>query len=163
MKLVAILLCALFAALSHAQALPLEMQLPEWAQPKWEQVSKAAALKLSGRLNPFLQRGDFDADGTSDLAVLVESTKTGKSGIAILHGGNRSAVVLFAGTKMGNGGDSLDWVDIWNVQDKGSLQYGKNGAQYRLKTDTLLLVKESSSSAMLPFENGQYKWQQQGD
>ena len=55
------------------------------------------------------------------------------------------------------------FIPIWNVQDKGSLQYGKNGAQYRLRMDTLLLIKESSASVLLPFENGQYKWQQQGD
>jgi hypothetical protein len=54
-------------------------------------------------------------------------------------------------------------VDIWNVQDKGSRQYGKNGAQYQLERDTLLLIKESSASALVPFENGQYNWQQQGD
>lgn len=163
MRHLASLLLALSAAGSHAQSVSLEMQLPEWAITKWEPLAKSASLRLSGRLNPFIQRGDFDADGKPDLALFVESTKTGKSGIAILHGGNRAPHILFAGKSLGNGGDTLDWVDIWNVQDKGSRQYGKNGAPYQLQLDTLLLVKESSASALLPFANGQYKWQQQGD
>jgi hypothetical protein len=163
MRLLAAFLLALSAATLHAQSMPLEMQLPEWAIIKWEPLATAAALKLTGRLNPFLQRGDFDDDGKIDLALFVASTKTGKSGIAILHGGSRAPSVLFAGKSLDNGGDTLDWVDIWNVQDKGSLQYGINGSQYQLKRDTLLLVKESSASALLPFENGRYTWQQQGD
>jgi hypothetical protein len=146
-----------------AQPLPLEMQLPDWATAKWERVSKESSLKLSGRLNPFLQRGDFDGDGKADLALFVESTKSGKYGITVLYAGDRLPSVLFAGKQLGNGGDSLDWVDIWNVQARGSLQSGKNGGQYRLGSDTLLLVKESSASALLLFENGQFKWRQQGD
>jgi hypothetical protein len=157
------LLLAIAASLSQAQPLPLEMQLPEWAVARWETLAKDSSLQLSGRINPFLQRGDFNADGTSDLALFVESATSGKFGIAIIHGGNLPSQVLFAGNALGNGGDTLDWVDIWNVQDKGSLQYNNDGGQYRLGIDTLLLVKESSASALLLFESGQYTWQQQGD
>jgi hypothetical protein len=163
MKFLTSLLLTIAASLSQAQPLPLEMQLPDWAVPQWEKLAKDSSLKLSGRINPFLQRGDFNADGRSDLALFVENTKTGKSGIAFIYGGNPSSHVLFAGNPLGNGGDTLDWVDIWNVQDKGSLQYDQSGAQYRLKIDTLLLVKESSSSALLLFDSGHYTWQQQGD
>lgn len=145
------------------QPLPLEMQLPDWAVPKWERAAKASSLKLSGRLNPFLQRGDFDGDGKADLALFVQSTASGKFGIAIIHAADRPATVLFAGKSLGNGGDSLDWVDVWNVQSKGSLQDGRSGARYRLQLDTLLLVKESSASALLSFENGRFQWRQQGD
>jgi len=148
---------------SGAEPLPLEMQLPDWATPKWALIAKESSLKLSGRLNPFLQRGDFDGDGKTDLALFVESTKSGKYGIAVIYAGNRSPSVLFAGKPLGNGGDSLDWVDVWNVQARDSLQHGKNGTQYRLGSDALLLVKESSASALLVFENGQLKWRQQGD
>ena len=163
MKLTIALMLLSVLGNSKAQPLPLEMQLPDWATPKWERIAKEASLKLSGRLNPFLQRGDFDGDGTADLALFVESTKSGKYGITVIYAGNRSPRVLFAGKPLGNGGDSLDWVDVWNVQAKGSLQHGKNGTQYRLSSDTLLLIKESSASALLVFENGQFKWRQQGD
>ena len=159
---VACMVVAVHAA-ADAQPLPLEMQLPDWAAPKWEHAAKASSLKLSGRLNPYLQRGDFDGDGKADLALFVQSTASGKYGIAIVYAGDRSTTVLFAGKVLGNGGDSLDWVDIWIVQSKGSLQDGRNGTRYRLGLDTLLLVKESSASALLPFENGRFKWRQQGD
>jgi hypothetical protein len=148
---------------ADAQPLPLEMQLPDWAAAKWERAAKTSPLKLSGRLNPFLQRGDFDGDGKADLALFVENTVSGKFGIAILHAGDRATTVLFAGKSLGNGGDSLDWVDIWNVQSKGTVQGGGNGARYRLQLDTLLLVKESSASALLVFDRGRFQWRQQGD
>jgi hypothetical protein len=163
MKLVAAWALACALGNSEAQPLPLEMQLPDWAMPKWERVAKASSLKLSGRLNPFLQRGDFDGDGKADLALFVESTKSGKYGIAIIHAGDRPPSILFAGKELGNGGDSLDWVDIWIVQARGSLQHGRNGTPYRLGLDTLLLIKESSAGALLVFESGQFRWRQQGD
>ena len=163
MKLAAALVLASALGNSEAQPLPLEMQLPDWAMPRWERIAKESSLKLSGRLNPFLQRGDFDGDGKPDLALFVESTKSGKYGIAVIHASDRQPSVLFVGKRLGNGGDSLDWVDIWNVQGRGSLQHGKNGTRYRLALDTLLLVKESSASALLLFGNGQFKWRQQGD
>jgi len=163
MKLATALMLLCVLGNSEAQPLPLEMQLPDWATPKWERIARESSLKLSGRLNPFLQRGDFDGDGKNDVALFVESTKSGKYGIAVIYEGNRSPSVLFAGKPLGNGGDSLDWVDVWNVQAKGSLQHGKNGTQYRLGADTLLLIKESSASALLVFENGHFKWRQQGD
>ena len=163
MKLAAALVLISVLGNSEAQPLPLEMQLPDWATPKWERIAKESSLKLSGRLNPFLQRGDFDGDGKADLALFIESAKSGKYGIAVIFAGNRSPSVLFAGKQLGNGGDSLDWVDVWSVQARGSLQHGKNGNPYRLGSDTLLLVKESSASALLVFDNGQFKWRQQGD
>lgn len=148
---------------ARAQPLPLEVQLPDWAARKWERAAKASSLVLSGRLNPFLQRGDFDGDGRADLALFVQSTSSGKYGIAIIHAGDRPATLLFAGRSLGNGGDSLDWVDIWNVQSKGSWQDRARGGRYRLPLDTLQLVKESSASALLVFENGRFHWRQQGD
>ena len=163
MKLAFALMLACVLGEATAQPLPLEMQLPDWATPKWERIAKTSSLKLSGRLNPFLQRGDFDGDGKADLALFVESTKNRKFGIVVIYAGDRPPSVLFAGKELGNGGDSLDWVDIWNVQARGSQHAGRNGTRHRLELDTLLLVKESSASALLLFENGQFKWRQQGD
>ena len=85
MKLATALMLISVLSNSEAQPLPLEMQLPDWAIAKWERISKGSSLKLSGRLNPFLQRGDFDGDGKADLALFVESTKSGKYGITVLY------------------------------------------------------------------------------
>ena len=101
MKLTIALMLLSVLGNSEAQPLPLETQLPDWATPKWERIAKEASLKLSGRLNPFLQRGDFDGDGTADLALFVESTKSGKYGITVIYAGNRSPRVLFAGKPLG--------------------------------------------------------------
>ena len=95
-KLVTALLLISVLDNSEAQPLPLEMQLPDWATPKWGVSPRTSSLKLSRRLNPFLQRGDFDGDGKTDLALFVENTQSGKFGITVIYAGHRSPSVLFA-------------------------------------------------------------------
>jgi hypothetical protein len=133
-------------------SLPLEAQLPDWVLPRWQALAKAQGLALSARLNPFLQRGDFDGDGKPDIAVFVEQTKSHALGIAIFHRSGAKPMLLGAGIEFGNGGASFDWLDIWKVQEKkGS------------RPEALLLLKESSVSALVYFEKGKYHWLSQGD
>jgi hypothetical protein len=162
MKLFAALLLLMPAA-SHAQSIPLEAQLPSWAAPRWESIAKASALKLSGRINPFLLRGDFDGDGRHDLALLVEHLQSRKIGIVILLRNGAAPHVLGAGQSFGNGGDNFDWLDIWNVQDKGTIQKDSNAKSTQPGADSLLLVKESSASALIYLAKGKFQWRQQGD
>jgi hypothetical protein len=133
--------------------LSLEAQLPEWARPRWSAFAKTHALQLSPRLNPFLQRGDFDGDGKHDLALLVEHTKTHKIGIVFLHRGSTKPQLVGAGKTLGNGGDSLDWMDSWQVVERTRAQ----------RTEALLLEREGSGSGLIVFERGTYRWHQQGD
>lgn len=140
------------AAMQNSLALPLEAQLPDWVLTRWEALAKAQGLLLSAHLNPFLQRGDFDGDGKPDIAILVEQKKTHAIGIAIFHRSSAKPTLLGAGTAFGNGGASFDWLDIWKVQEKkGS------------RPEALLLIKESSVSALVTFEKGKYHWLPQGD
>jgi hypothetical protein len=146
-----------------AEALPLEEQLPRWARSKWEAVSKARALKLSSRINPFVWRGDFDGDGQHDLAARVQHVPTGKEGIVILLRGKLEPVVVGAGRQFGNGGDDFAWMDTWSVEDRGAVHRMSRDKAVRVASDALLVAKEGSASALIYLVNGRPRWQQQGD
>ena len=149
---------------SHACAQapsPLD-QLPLWAHASFSAFSKREAVEISNRLNPFVWRGDFDGDGRMDLAILVKHSRTKKEGIAILRR-KGAALLVGAGKDFGNGGDDFSWIDLWFVEDRGTLQRSHYEKPVRLSTDGLVVAKEGSASALIYLRNGKPKWQQQGD
>jgi len=89
MRKLASFLC-FFPAMGFGQ-LALKDQLPPWAAKRWTTAAGQLQVDVSGRINPFFQRGDFDGDGRPDLAVLVQGKANRKVGILILHrnGGRR--------------------------------------------------------------------------
>src|ERR1044072_6903789 len=70
---------------------------------------------VSFRTNPSYLEGDFNGDGTADVAILVKEHSTGKLGIAIIDGAAGRAAILGAGVGIGNGGDDFEWIDSWQV------------------------------------------------
>jgi hypothetical protein len=153
---------ALIPMLSSAQLLPLEDQLPAWAAKPWAAASAANNVEISGAVNPFYQRGDFDGDGKADLAILVRDKATGKIGILMLHRAGRP-VLLGAGRAFGNGGDDFAWIDRWSVDDCGSNPRRGSGPSARGPADALWVAKEGAASALICFRNHRYVWRQQGD
>jgi hypothetical protein len=149
-----------FAIAANAQELPL--MLPYWAISSWNKESAKLDLRLSTRINPFVWRGDFNADSRSDLAVFVESTVTGKQGILFLLQRQKS-VLVGAGVEFGNGGDDFAWMDVWHVEDRGTGHGNYTANTVRLKGDGLMVAKESSASALIYWKKGRFKWQQYGD
>lgn len=141
-----------------AEPASLAHQLPGWAFEAWNAFSASNGIGISGRVNPFMQRGDFDGDGKPDLALLVEAKSNKKLGVLILHRNSKPAL-LGAGVPFGNGGDDFSWLDLWSVEDKGTI----HGPPETLQGDGLILTKEGSASGLIYFEKGTYKWQQQGD
>jgi hypothetical protein len=115
------------------------------------------------RINPFVWQGDFDGDNKTDAAVMVKRSSDGKEGIAVLWRSRATPTVLGAGTKFGNGGDDFSWIDLWGVEEKGSLQESYYADTIRLDADALIVSKEASASALIYFVAGEAKWQQQGD
>jgi hypothetical protein len=148
-------------ALSSAQPLPLEDQLPAWAGKPWAVAAATNRVEISGAVNPFYQRGDFDGDGKADLAILVRDKATGKIGILMLHRAGKP-VLLGAGRPFGNGGDDFAWIDRWSVDDGGS-NPRRGGPAASAPVDALWVAKEGAASALIRYRGHGYVWRQQGD
>ena len=153
---------ALAPALAAAQPLPLVDQLPVWAAKPWAAASAVNGLDISGSVNPFYQRGDFDGDGRADLAILVRDKTTGKIGILMLHRAGKP-VLLGAGRPFENGGDDFAWIDQWSVDDGGDPAPSRSTRSAREPADALWVAKEGAASALIRYRNGKYVWRQQGD
>ena len=159
---VALTLSLTFApGLSTAQPRPLDYQLPAWAAKPWAAASAANHIEISGAINPFYQRGDFDGDGKADLAILVRDKTSGKIGILMLHRAGKP-VLLGAGRPFGNGGDDFAWIDRWSVDDGGS-NPRRSGPAASGAADGLWVAKEGAASALIRHRGHGYVWRQQGD
>ena len=131
-------------------------------------VFKTAGLdrhyELSSHLKPSYLKGDFDGDRKPDIAVLVKEKSAGRIGIAVFHSSTNNVVFIGAGTKLGNGGDNFDWMDIWSVTAKAAAakQVGKPAAAL-VKGDALHVEKSESASALIYWNGKRYIWRQLGD
>ncbi|MDP9352634.1 MAG: hypothetical protein M3P51_13995 [Chloroflexota bacterium] len=128
--------------------------LPHWAHTRAQRDGHTRTLALARHLNPFYQSGDFDADGSLDLAVLISRRTTGEIGILVLHGGSTSSVVIGAGEPFGNGGADFKWMTNWRVRPK------RESAQ---RGDALEVVKLESASGLIYWNGHSYQWQQLDD
>lgn len=129
-----------------------------------ENSADAKRYALVAHLNPFYIHGDFNGDGRTDTAVLVKDRGSGKKGIAILHAGAKSAVVLGAGRKFSNGGDDFQWMDAWHLYPRGPVERGADEtAPPVLRGDALMVIKTESASALVYWNGKRYAWYQQGD
>ena len=124
----------------------------------------AKKYEVSFSMNPFYLRGDFNGDGKIDVAVLVKQRSTGKSGIAMVHGGTSKVTILGAGTDIGNGGDDFQWMDTWQIYSKTSVASGGDGKNApHLREDALLVGKSEAASALIYWNGKRYVWFQHGD
>jgi hypothetical protein len=106
--------------------------------------------ELVQKLEPSFYVGDFNGDGTSDVALLIKEKATTKVGIAIIEGGERNIKIVGAGKSFGNGGDDFSWMDVWSIRHAG-------------KVDRLYVAKSEAASAVIYWDGSRYKWQQEGD
>jgi len=146
-----------------AQALPPSEQLPDWVQSRWKVLAAEKGLEISTRINPFVWRADFDGDRRQDFAVLVKSSKSGKEGMAIFARKTKAPYLLGAGTEFGNGGDDFSWIDLWSIEEQGTVQRSHYAKTVKLQSDGVLVAKEGSASALIYLKAGKPTWQQQGD
>src|SRR5438552_18250590 len=85
---------------------------PSWATTAFNK-KLSARYELVKRMEPSFFAGDFNGDGRSDVALLIQERTTGKVGIAILESGKNQFKILGAGQSFGNGGDDFSWMDLW--------------------------------------------------
>lgn len=151
------------SSIAFAQDASLKMQLPDWAAKQLDGLSQRESIEVNSRINPFVWRGDFLGAGKGDLAVLVKDSKTKKEGIVFLSQGKDKPIVVGAGHKFGNGGDDFSWLELWYVEDKGTLQHSYHEKAVKLTSDGIIVAKEGSASALIYVKAGKANWQQQGD
>jgi hypothetical protein len=126
--------------------------------------SPANKYDLFFRINPSYLEGDFNGDGTMDVAVLVKERATGKLGIAIVHGTTGKVTILGAGIGIGNGGDDFEWMDSWQGYSKTRAAHASGETSVpRLRGDALLVEKSEAASALIYWNGKRYVWSQQGD
>lgn len=109
-------------------------------------------------LNPFFQRGLFDADALVDVAVRIRQKATGKTGIAIIHAADSTVHILGAGTPFFNGGDDSQWAWVWRVEP------GNFRPDIRPVGREILVVEKPESAGLAIWWNGtRYVRTQHGD
>jgi len=128
-----------------------------WSLPRWVNAAVAGAhlwdrYELFLQLNPFYQRGDFDGDGQTDIAIQVLQKETHKRGIAIIHRSDSSVHIVGAGQPLGNGGDDFSWLWIWRVDPPDP--------QHR---ESLYVEKPESASGWIVWNGHAYIWIQGSD
>jgi hypothetical protein len=121
----------------------------------------AKEYELSFHMNPFYLRGDFNGDGKTDIAVLVNQRSTGKLGIAIISGATDKVTLVGAGNAIGNGGDDFEWMDSWEIYSTERAASGRSVP--KLHGDALLVSKSEAASALIYWNGKRYVWLQQGD
>lgn len=106
--------CARDVSLNRDAAVPDSI----WSIAEQAGLDSVYAISMSMQSPPYIT-GDFDGDGLTDAAVLVERRSTGKLGVAIVHRGTRKVTVLAAGSGSA-GPDDLDGMKQWDSFLKGS-------------------------------------------
>lgn len=134
----------------------------EWNVPRWVLGSLSpqfrAHFELYDRMNPFFQRGDFDGDGQTDIALLIRQRATGKIGIAFVHRGTHTIQIVGAGTRLGNGGDDFSWLEIWRVEDGRVLREIPG-----FRGEVLYVEKPEAAGGLIYWDGSHYQWVQRGD
>lgn len=143
------------AAQSDVSAFNIPGKIAECIKPVSRQY------KLSGRINPFYLRGDFDGDGKADYAVLIVNTK-GERGIAICRAVAQAPDIIGAGAVLNKLVD-FDF-EAWMTFPKGPVERGVGaGTPPKLIGDALSIIWPESASALLYWDGQKFRWYQQGD
>ena len=130
-----------------------------WSIARERGLDSVYAISLRLHYPPYLD-GDFDGDGVSDAAVLVEHRVTGKTGIAVVQRGTRRVIILSAGSGS-SGPDDLSWADRYDVFRKGTTYNLTIGDRPSLPlgADALWLGRQDSLSAFYVWTGANYVYE----
>jgi hypothetical protein len=136
-----------------------------WSLPEWFSESKRIdePYKISCRLNPFYQRGDFDGDGQGDLAVLITNTKSGKHGIAVVRRASGALTVMGAGVPFDGDDDDFSWLDVWRVEPPPVRSNAWKEVVPEFRGEVLYLEKSESAGGWAGIVGDRVVWYQGSD
>ena len=146
------LCCILFASFSALRGQDVsEYNVPETAKDCMERHHVLDTYELSGRINPFYLRGDFNGDGRLDYAVLVIQKSTGKRGIYMCVG--TAAYILGAG-KSFHRSDGYDFTDFnfeaWTLYPRRTvIRSPEEGPAPRLRGEAILVQWPEAGSGII--------------
>ncbi len=133
-----------------------------WNVPRWALEVLGAQFQAQydwyDRVNPFYQRGDFDGDGQTDVALLIRHKVTRKVGIAFVHRATGVVHIVGAGTPLGNGGDDFTWLGVWRVEGGRALREVPG-----FRGEVLYVEKPESAGGLIYWDGSRYQWVQRGD
>jgi hypothetical protein len=135
----------------------IEWNLPAWVHDALRAGGYRERYDLFTGLNPYYQRGRFDGDDNSDIAVLIREKSTGKRGIAIIQRSG-GVHIIGAGRPFGNGGDDFSWLGVWRVHEREAA----NGVSPPSR-DVLYVEKAESAGGIISWDGTKYVWTQAGD
>lgn len=136
-----------------------------WSLPGWFSEAKRIAEphRISCRLNPFYQKGDFDGDGQDDLAVLITNTLNGKHGIALVRRASGALTIMGAGVPFDGEDDDFSWLDVWRVEPPPVGSNAWKEAVPAFRGEVLYLEKSESASGWAGFVGERVIWYQGSD
>lgn len=136
--------------------------LPEAIVSRIDQMDK---YNISDRINPLYLRGDFDADGRADYAVLVEERVTNKKGFIVFLSSQLKPQIVGAGHSIQYGAaksDDLNF-DSWRVYGRAKTDAGTGFDPPPGKDELILVQKKESASGFFRWSTTHFVWIQQGD
>lgn len=89
-------------------------KLPDWVGAEVVESAKGQSYRIDEKMNPFYLEADFNNEGMVDIAIFVQNSQTGESGIIIKHREDKSTHILAAGQTFNKMTD-LDWMDFWKL------------------------------------------------
>ena len=105
-------------------------------------------------MSPYIQLGDYDGDGSVDLALQIVQKSSGKRGIVFIHTTDVSTFILGAGKKFNNLGDDFKWHKQWR-KDSQALKSDK----IIDSAEALIIDNPDFSKSLLFFDGKGYRSQ----
>ncbi len=143
---------------------PPRLNLPAWLCES--EAGRRASEKYTPytRITPFYLLGDFDGDGTLDIAIWVRNIKTKHVGVLIVHRNTNQLFALGAGTPTNNWGPSFSFFDMWSLHPKEPIPKSPyEDSVPQLVGDAIWFAKSESASAFVYWNGKAYVWYQESD
>ena len=159
---ISLLIFALLTAIPLQAQKVDEYNVPEAVTQCWAKKKYEHSYEISGSINPFYLRGDFNGDAGTDYAILITEKRSGKRGLAICFGGTVSTAILGAGKEFNEADEFM--LEAWQVYGKRSVsQGGGEGPPPRLLGEAILVEWPERASGLIYWNGKKFVWYQQGD